>query len=82
MRTIQEIKRVPFRDDYEIELGIQLARGMEIERQTIYPNVTASMVDGEPRIDSENMRRVTKIDGKLYKEIVDEDNNIKFKELE
>lgn len=78
IRQVKQIKREPFRDDYEIELGIEVARGMSVERQTIYSNVTASMVDGESRIDLENNRKVTKIDGKLYKEIVDENSEVKY----
>ena len=78
LRQIKQIKREPFRDDYEIELGIQVARGMSIERQNIYPNVTASMVDGETRIDLENNRKVTKIDGILYKEVIDENSEVRY----
>lgn len=81
MRKPVTIQRVPFRDDYEIELGIQVARGMEIERQTMYSNVTASMVDGEQRVDLENNRSVLKIDGKLYKAVVDENSEVKFEEV-
>jgi len=54
---------------------------MQIERQSIYPNVTTSMVDGETRIDSENMRKVTKIDGRLYKEFVDENSDVRYEEI-
>lgn len=80
MRNPVKIERVPFRDDYEIELGIDLSRGMNIERQPIYSNVTASMIDGETRIDLQNNRKVTKIDGKLYKEVVDENSEVRFEE--
>lgn len=81
IRQVKQIKREPFKDDYEIELGIEVARGMSVERQTIYSNVTASMVDGESRIDLENNRKVTKIDGKLYKEIVDENSEVRYEEV-
>ena len=81
MRVVKEIQRQPFRDDYEIELGIHIARGMVIERQTVYSNITTSMIDGETRVDMENNRKVTKVDGILYKEVVDENSEVRYEKI-
>jgi len=78
MRKLVTHQRQPFRDDYEIELGIQLSKGMTIERQNIQLGIVSQMIDGEPRIDMENNRKVTKIDGKLYKEVVDENSEVRY----
>jgi len=73
-------ERKVYRDDSEIELSIMLNKGNIVENRTITQSAAQYMLEGEMRIDTIENRSVHKIDGKLYKQVVENDEVI-FKEI-
>jgi len=81
MRKLDNIiEKKVFRDDSEIELALMLAKGDIIENQEVTQSSAQHMVEGESRIDIINNRKVTKVNGVLYKEVV-KDNEVMFEEI-
>jgi len=74
------IERKVFRDDSEIQLELMLAKGDVVENQDITQSSAQYMVEGESRIDIINNRSVTKVDGKIYKQVV-KDEEVIFEEI-
>lgn len=81
MRQIIPIpERKLYSDEGFIQQAIEVARGQLISGTAINQAEISTMVDGEKRIDKVNQREVVKFDGKLYKQVVI-DNEVKLQEL-
>lgn len=81
MREIVPIpERKLFSDEGFIQQAIDVARGQLISDTAINQAEISTMVDGEKRIDKVNQREVVKFNGKLYKQVVI-DNEVKLQEL-
>ncbi len=64
-----KIERKFYNDDFSLIEDMKINRGSIISN-SIYESDIFDMVEGETRVDVQNSRRLQKINGELYKEVV------------
>lgn len=78
--SIRKIEKMPspklYKDDYMMDSIIHENSGMKVSDNSILSANVVDMIEGEPQIDFKNKRQVIKIKGFLYRQTVDENQNV------
>ena len=71
-----------YRNDFDIINDIEDKVNFKITDKSVLSSNVQDMRNGETIIDKANNRKVISIDGSLYKEIVDSNNNVILTKIE
>ena len=71
-----------YRNDFDIINDIEDKVNFKITDKSVLSSNVQDMRNGETIIDKTNNRKVISIDGSLYKEIVDSNNNVILTKIE
>lgn len=79
-KVIPQSERILYKDEYDVALAIQISKGQLASVSGIDKAEISTMVDGESRIDLLNSDEKIKVNGRLYKRVII-DNEIKLQEI-
>lgn len=71
-----------YRNDFDIINDIEDKVNFKITDKSVLSSNVQDMRNGETIIDKANNRKVISVDGSLYKEIVDSNNNVILTKIE
>lgn len=78
--SIRKVERMPspklYKDEYVMDSILRENMGLKVSDNAILSANIVDMTEGEPQIDFKNKRQVIKVKGSLYKQTVDNDQNV------